>query len=95
MPSPVGRAHGRAQVPVIVWLDYYAENTPGVEVLDNATAILGWKSEPQPDVMLRIKPQCGGRTQDQKGLVRGAPGAGRRSRQGDPVRRPGTKAGGL
>src|ERR1700677_5356012 len=54
MPSPVGRAHGRAQIPVIVWLDYYAENTPGVEVLDNATTILGWKSEPQPDVMLRI-----------------------------------------
>jgi Uma2 family endonuclease len=73
MPSPVGRAHGRAQVPVIVWLDYYAENTPGVEALDNATAILGWKSEPQPDVMLRVKPRCGGRTHDQKGFVRGAP----------------------
>ena len=73
MPSPVGRAHGRAQIPVIVWLDYYAENTPGVEVLDNATTILGWKSEPQPDVMLRVKPRWGGRTQDQKGFVRGAP----------------------
>jgi len=72
-PRPVGDAHGRAHVPVIVWLDYYAENTPGVEVLDNATAILGWKSEPQPDVMLRIHPKCGGRTHDQKGYVRGAP----------------------
>ncbi len=73
MPSPVGRTHGRAQIPVIVWLDYYAENTPGVEVLDNATTILGWKSEPQPDVMLRVKPKWGGRTQDQKGFIRGAP----------------------
>jgi Uma2 family endonuclease len=73
MPSPVGRAHGRAQVPVIVWLDYYAEHTPGVEVLDNATIILGWKSQPQPDVMLRVLPKCGGRTRDQKGFVRGAP----------------------
>jgi Uma2 family endonuclease len=73
MPSPVGRAHGRAQVPVIAWLDYYAEHTPGVEVLDNATTILGWKSEPQPDVMLRILPRCGGRTRDQKGVGRGAP----------------------
>jgi Uma2 family endonuclease len=73
MPGPVDRAHGRAQVPVIVWLDYYAENTPGVEVLDNATAILGWKSEPQPDVMLRVEPRFGGRTRDQKGFVRGAP----------------------
>src|SRR6516165_2602093 len=66
MPSPVGRAHGRAQVPVIVWLDYYAERTVGIEVLDNATAILGWKNEPQPDVMLRVQPECGGRTADAK-----------------------------
>jgi hypothetical protein len=36
MPSPVGRAHCQAQVPVIVWLDYCSEHTPGVEVLDNA-----------------------------------------------------------
>src|SRR5262249_43046132 len=73
MPSPVGRAHGRAHVPVIVWLEYYAEHTPGVEVLDNATAILGWKSEPQPDAMLRVLPEYGGGTIDQKGFVRGAP----------------------
>src|SRR5262249_34957122 len=72
-PGPVGRAHGRAQVPVIVWLDDYAERTAGIEVLDNATAILGWKSEPQPDVMLRVPPECGGRTADAKGFVRGAP----------------------
>ena len=73
MPSPVGRAHGRAQVPVIVWLDFYAERNAGIEVLDNATAILGWKSEPQPDVTLRVLPECGGRTADAKGFVRGAP----------------------
>ena len=73
MPSPVGPEHGKAHVPVIVWLDYYAENTPGVQVLDNATTILGWKSEPQPDAMLRILPECGGQTRDEKGFVRGAP----------------------
>ena len=49
MPSPVGSEHGESLVPVIVWLSYYAENTLGVKVLDNATTILGWKSEPQPD----------------------------------------------
>ncbi len=49
MPSPVGSEHGIAQVPVIVWLDYYAEQTPGLQVMDNASTILGWKSEPQPD----------------------------------------------
>jgi len=37
MPCPVGDAHSRAHVHVIVWLGYYAENTPAVEVLDNAT----------------------------------------------------------
>src|SRR6516162_6719244 len=60
MPSPVGDVHERAQVPAIVWLAYYAENTPGVEALDNATTILGWRSEPQPDGLLRILAGCGG-----------------------------------
>jgi Uma2 family endonuclease len=73
MPSPVGLEHGEAHVPVIIWLDYYAEQTPGVRVLDNATIILGWKSEPQPDGMLRILPECGGRTWNERGIVHGAP----------------------
>jgi Uma2 family endonuclease len=73
MPSPVGSAHGRAQVPVIVWLNHYAEDTPGVEVLDNATTILGRKSELQPDALLRILPECGGRTHDQQGFISGPP----------------------
>ncbi len=73
MPSPVGREHAKAQAPVIVWLSYYAESTPGVEVLVNATTILGWKSEPQPDGLLRVLPECGGRTSNEQGFVRGAP----------------------
>jgi Uma2 family endonuclease len=73
MPSPVGSAHSVAQVPVIVWLDYYAEKTLGVQVMDNATTILGWKSEPQPDGLLRILPDSGGRTWLERGFVHGAP----------------------
>jgi Uma2 family endonuclease len=73
MPSPVGRAHGKAHVPIILWLDRYAENTPGTEVLDNTSTVLGRKSEPQPDALLRILPECGGRTRDQRGLIAGAP----------------------
>jgi Uma2 family endonuclease len=73
MPSPVGLEHGEAHVPVIMWLGYYAENTPGVRVMDNATTILGWKGEPQPDGLLRILPECGGRTWNEGGYVRGAP----------------------
>jgi Uma2 family endonuclease len=73
MPSPVGRDHGQAHVPAVVWLSYYAEKTPGVEALDNATTVLGWKSETQPDAQLRILPECGGRTRIERGFVRDAP----------------------
>ena len=73
MPSPVGRAHGLAHPPVTVWLDYYAENTPGAQFMDNATTILGWRSEPQPDGLLRILPECGGRTWDEGEYVGGGP----------------------
>jgi Uma2 family endonuclease len=73
MPSPVSLVHGLADAPVTVWLDYYAENTPGVQFAPNATTILGWRSEPQPDGLLRILPECGGRTSDEGGYVGGAP----------------------
>jgi hypothetical protein len=73
MPSPLGLEHGIAQVPVIVWLDYYAEQTPGLQVMDHASTILGWRSEPQPDGLLRILPERGGRTWDEGGFVHGAP----------------------
>jgi hypothetical protein len=62
LPGPAGLDHSRAQVPALIWLDYYAENTPGVQALPEATTILGWRSEPQPDGLLRILPECGGRT---------------------------------
>ena len=73
MPSPAGLEHGLAHVPVIVWLDYYAEQTPGLQVMDNASTILGWRGEPQPDGLLRILPECDGRTWDESGFVHGAP----------------------
>src|SRR5262245_15650999 len=73
MPSPVGRAHGRAHALPIVWLDRYVEMTPGVEVLVDATAILGTATEVQPDVLLRILPEHGGQTRTDGGYVRGAP----------------------
>ncbi len=73
MPSPVGHEHGTAQVPVIVWLDYYAELTTGLEVGDNTTTVLGRKSEPQPDALLRILPEYGGRSRVEKALITGPP----------------------
>jgi hypothetical protein len=73
MPSPVGPQHGIAHAPVIVWLFYFAEQTPGLQVMDNATAILGRKSEPQPDALLRILPEYGGQTRIEKKYLAGPP----------------------
>jgi Uma2 family endonuclease len=73
MPSPVGPAHGRAHFPTIAWLSYYVENTPGVEGMDNTSTAMGLKSEPRPDVLLRILPEDGGRTQTDRRFVQGVP----------------------
>jgi hypothetical protein len=73
MPSPVGLPHGRAHVPTMVWLSYYQENTPGVEALDNTSAAIGRKSEPQPDGLLRILSEYGGRTHAKQGFLHGVP----------------------
>jgi len=63
MPSPVRlRRHGRPHSQIITWLGLYAARTPGVESGDNASARLDLDNEPQPDAMLIISPECGGRT---------------------------------
>jgi Uma2 family endonuclease len=55
-------------------LELYALDTPGVEVLHNATIILGEESEPQPDFGMRILPECGGRSRSTPdGFVEGPP----------------------
>jgi Uma2 family endonuclease len=52
MPSPLRATHGLIHGRVIFWLTLYEVATPGVQVLDNATDILGEESEPQPDASL-------------------------------------------
>jgi Uma2 family endonuclease len=73
MPSPVGREHGQAAIDASTWLNLYRRRTPGVEALENATVELDDLGEPQPDVMLRILPECGGRSRTEGGYVVGAP----------------------
>ena len=73
MPSPVGPAHGLAQFPVIAWLSFYLENTPGIQGMDNTSTAMGLKSEPQPDILLRIAPEFGGQTQTDRRFVDGVP----------------------
>src|SRR5262249_43328177 len=62
MTSPLRRPHGNYHLKLGLALELYASGTPGVEAGDNATAILGEESEPQPDLALRILPEYGGRS---------------------------------
>ncbi|HZZ79416.1 MAG TPA: Uma2 family endonuclease [Gemmataceae bacterium] len=66
--------HGSPHADLAGWLGVYRTFTPGVQAGDNATLLLpGSKSEPQPDLLLRILPQHGGRTSTVDGYVAGAP----------------------
>ena len=55
---------GGAISNVGTWLTRYKAYTPGIDVLDNATAILDNANEPQPDAALRLRPEYGGQTQE-------------------------------
>lgn len=66
-----GVRHARFHALLLGWLGRYWEFTPGTDVLDNTTTILGEDSEPQPDASLRI---LGGQThEDDEGYLVGAP----------------------
>jgi Uma2 family endonuclease len=62
MPSPLKPRHGRSHARLMGWLSDYEAATPGVELYDNTTAILGPESEPQPDAYLIVAPEKGGQT---------------------------------
>ncbi len=62
VPSPLSAAHGAYHALVMTWLGTYWITTPGTQARDNATAILGETSEPQPDAALIIDPAYGGQT---------------------------------
>lgn len=64
MASPLRRAHAKYHVQLTMLFGLYESKTPGVEVLDNATTILGEDSEPQPDLALRILSAYGGRSRE-------------------------------
>jgi Uma2 family endonuclease len=65
MSSPVRiKAHAGPHAILTACFATYAVMTPGVEVADNGTVRLDNENEPQPDVLLRIMPEAGGRTRD-------------------------------
>lgn len=74
MTSPLRQPHGsyHPELSGVLWL--YKGGTPGIEVLDNATTILGEESEPQPDLALRILHEFGGQARVNEGeYIEGAP----------------------
>ncbi|MBP1468252.1 Uma2 family endonuclease [Candidatus Chloroploca sp. M-50] len=61
--SPVHfKHHGRPHYLFIAWLGAYESATPGVIGADNATVRLDFENEVQPDVLLRLPPERGGRS---------------------------------
>jgi Uma2 family endonuclease len=73
MPTPLKRPHSRVHLRLVQWLLAYEEATPGTEAHDNASAILGEESEPQPDACLLITAPGKGQTSDQHDFIVGAP----------------------
>ena len=74
VPSPLRSEHGVSHALVMGWLTNYWSATPGTSVRDNATAILGDESEPQPDAALIIEPESGGQTSvSEDGYATGPP----------------------
>ncbi len=74
MPSPVRFAkHARPHSWMVTWLGIYEAATQGTESGDNPTLRLDLENEPQPDAILRIKPEYGGRSKSQDDYIVGAP----------------------
>jgi Uma2 family endonuclease len=74
VPSPRRLEHGVSHALVMGWLIHYSIATPGTQVWDNTTAILGDDSEPQPDAALIIEPESGGQTSvSEDGYATGPP----------------------
>jgi Uma2 family endonuclease len=75
MPSPVRNdQHGEPHADLVGWLFLYRAGTPGVRAADNTTVRLGLEDEPQPDALLRIPRERGGRCGvDPDGYLEGAP----------------------
>ena len=74
MPSPVRhRYHGEQHSHLNFWLCAYVGSTPGTEVSDNSTVRLDAENEPQPDCLLFVQPERGGRVRiDADGYIEGA-----------------------
>src|SRR4051794_35176224 len=64
MPPPVSdEDHGVPHSDLAGWIAMYRFATPGVVAGIESTVRLDPRNRPQPDSLLRILPECGGRVQ--------------------------------
>lgn len=61
MASPVRAIHSRPDNLIQTWLGLYAARTPGTESHTNPTVELDAENVSQPDSLLLLLPECGGR----------------------------------
>jgi hypothetical protein len=74
MASSLSRTHAKFHATLSMVLRLYVAKTPGIELLDNATTILGNANEPQPDLSLRVLTEFGGQSKELPSMyVQGAP----------------------
>jgi Uma2 family endonuclease len=75
MPSAVrAKQHAEPHSHIVTWLGVYAAATPGVMLADNATVRLDLDNEVQPDALLRLPEELGGRSRlSDDDYVEGAP----------------------
>jgi Uma2 family endonuclease len=68
------RSHGQPHASLMTWLGNYTVATPGVALGDAPTVRLDLDNEPQPDAVLLIESQCGGRSSlSEDDYIEGAP----------------------
>jgi hypothetical protein len=75
VPSPVRcQHHGEPHSNLGGWLYNYRRSTPGVRLADNASVRMDLGNMPQPDCLLFISPELGGKVQiDADDYVNGSP----------------------
>ena len=74
VPSPVRfDLHAKPHLRLCLWIGYYETHTPGTLAGDNATVRLDLDNEPQPDVLLCIDPQRGGKVKVDEKYLEGSP----------------------
>ena len=74
MGSPVKTRHSEPHGSAMGWLVVYSAATPGTAYADNSTLRFDKEHTPQPDALLRIRPEYGGNAfVDEEDYLHGAP----------------------